>query len=61
MMPSGELDYASQHIGCDVKNGTKWAANFWLWAQDSPMNRGGADARSFQEQIEAELNAEPAC
>ena len=23
---SGDLDYSSQHIGCDVKEGTKWAA-----------------------------------
>lgn len=61
LMPSGDLDYASQHIGCDVKNGTKWAANFWLWSMDSPMNRGGGDARQFQEALERELAVNATC
>lgn len=27
LLPSGDLDYMSQHIGCDVEEGhTKWAA-----------------------------------
>ena len=61
LMPSGDLDYSSQHIGCDVKEGAKWAANFWLWSQDSPMNRGGADARSFQDGLERLLAANATC
>ena len=61
LMPSGDLDYSSQHIGCDVAAGTKWAANFWLWSMDSPMNRGGADAISFQQGLERELAVNPAC
>ena len=61
LMPSGDLDYASQHIGCDVKEGTKWAANFWLWSQDSPMNRGGSDARSFQDGLERRFAANASC
>ena len=31
MLPSGDFDQFSLHAGCDVHNGTKWAANFWLW------------------------------
>ena len=31
MLSSGEFDHYSLHTGCDVKNGTKWAANYWLW------------------------------
>ena len=32
MLPSGEFDHYSLHAGCDVgENGTKWAANYWLW------------------------------
>ena len=61
LMPSGELDYSSQHIGCDVQEGTKWAANFWLWSQDSPMNRGGPDAVRFQEALEAQLVMNATC
>jgi hypothetical protein len=57
MLPNGELDYASQHIGCNVLEGEKWAANFWIWAQDSPMNRGGDDARHFQEAIESKITS----
>ena len=26
MLPSGEFDHYSLHAGCDVRNGTKWAA-----------------------------------
>lgn len=29
--PSSELDPYSLHGGCDVINGTKFSANFWLW------------------------------
>lgn len=31
MHPSSELDPYSLHGGCDVVNGTKFSANFWLW------------------------------
>jgi prolyl 4-hydroxylase len=61
LMPSGDLDYSSQHIGCDVHEGTKWAANFWLWNMDSPMNRGGRDAIAFQEALEAQLAVNASC
>ena len=27
----GELDLYSEHAGCPVLNGTKWAANVWVW------------------------------
>ena len=36
MLPSGEFDHYSLHAGCDVTNGTKWAANYWLWSK--PQN-----------------------
>ncbi|CAK4076653.1 unnamed protein product [Aphanomyces euteiches] len=29
--PSGELDPMSIHGGCPVLEGTKWAANLWVW------------------------------
>eukprot|EP00966_Prymnesium_polylepis_P037238 864607-Prymnesium_polylepis.1 len=35
--------------------------SFWLWSQDSPMNRGGADAIRYQEALEAELLTNPSC
>ena len=31
MLPNGEFDQTSLHAGCDVKEGVKWAANFWFW------------------------------
>ncbi|SPQ94017.1 unnamed protein product (mitochondrion) [Plasmodiophora brassicae] len=31
MLPDGNLDTNSLHGGCPVIEGTKWAANFWLW------------------------------
>lgn len=61
LMPNGDLDYTSQHIGCNVIDGTKWAANFWIWSQDSPMNRGGPDAVRFQEELEAQLMENASC
>ena len=33
MLPNGEFDQTSLHAGCDVKEGVKWAANFWFWNQ----------------------------
>lgn len=33
---SGEFDHFSLHTGCDVLNGTKWAANFWYIADPNP-------------------------
>ena len=29
--PDGSLDDMSEHAGCPVLNGTKWAANVWVW------------------------------
>lgn len=29
--PNGELDDESLHGGCPVLDGTKWAANLWVW------------------------------
>eukprot|EP00435_Cladocopium_sp_Y103_P038240 s103_g10.t1 len=34
--PSGEADEYSLHAGCEVKQGTKWSANKWIW--NKPMN-----------------------
>ena len=31
MQPDGALDPLSWHGGCPVLNGTKWAANVWVW------------------------------
>eukprot|EP00913_Durusdinium_trenchii_P026524 g24884.t1 len=30
---SGDVDDYSWHCGCPVENGTKWAANSWVWNQ----------------------------
>lgn len=38
MLPNGEFDQTSLHAGCDVKKGTKWAANFWLWNKPKQNN-----------------------
>lgn len=29
--PDGRVDHASLHGGCPVLEGTKWAANLWVW------------------------------
>ena len=42
MLPNGEFDQTSLHTGCDVKVGTKWAANFWFWNQ--PQGSGAMSA-----------------
>jgi prolyl 4-hydroxylase len=31
ILPNGLGDQYSQHAACAVKNGTKWAANKWVW------------------------------
>ena len=31
-LPSGRPDPTSEHGGCPVLNGTKWAANLWVWS-----------------------------
>mmetsp|Transcript_23902 Transcript_23902/g.35079 ORF Transcript_23902/g.35079 Transcript_23902/m.35079 type:complete len:585 (+) Transcript_23902:94-1848(+) len=31
LLPSGDGDALSQHSACAVKQGTKWAANKWVW------------------------------
>lgn len=33
LLPNGMGDLYSQHAACAVKNGTKWAANKWVWNQ----------------------------
>ena len=30
-LPSGHVDRRSKHGGCPVLEGTKWAANLWVW------------------------------
>uniref|UniRef100_A0A7S3JU52 Fe2OG dioxygenase domain-containing protein n=1 Tax=Aureoumbra lagunensis TaxID=44058 RepID=A0A7S3JU52_9STRA len=35
--PTGKLDPLSKHGGCPVLNGTKWAANLWLWNKEPPF------------------------
>jgi len=31
LLPDGAPDYHSLHGGCDVIEGTKWSANYWIW------------------------------
>merc|ERR1711957_81485 len=40
MLPNGEMDRNALHGGCDVEEGQKWSANFWLWNKPSPANQG---------------------
>jgi len=48
MHPSSELDPYSLHGGCDVVNGTKMSANFWLW--NMPYHFASAQrVRAFDE------------
>jgi prolyl 4-hydroxylase len=35
LLANGNIDDASLHGGCPVKEGTKWAANKWLWNKPS--------------------------
>ena len=34
--PNGEHDHSALHGGCPVLNGTKWAANLWVWSAPRP-------------------------
>lgn len=45
MLPSGEMDYSALHGGCDVLEGQKWSANFWLWNKPIPANDGHRERR----------------
>jgi len=38
--PNGVFDQMSMHAGCPVQEGTKWAANFWLWNYPQNSKRG---------------------
>jgi prolyl 4-hydroxylase len=31
LLPNGKGDYLSSHSACAVTEGTKWAANKWVW------------------------------
>ena len=35
LLPNGVLDQNSLHSGCPVLEGTKWAANKWIWNKPS--------------------------
>lgn len=35
-MPDGTLDSQSEHGGCPVAEGHKWAANVWIWNRERP-------------------------
>lgn len=44
-LPDGSMDRKAKHGGCPVLNGTKWAANLWVW--NTPRkNFPGAPVRS---------------
>ena len=51
MLSSGEFDHYSLHTGCDVKNGTKWAANYWLW--NVPQFRWSSRLAGMAEELAA--------
>eukprot|EP00911_Craspedida_sp_UC1_P000827 UC1_evm1s635 len=34
--PDGQADEYSLHGGCNVEEGEKWSANFWLWNEPNP-------------------------
>jgi len=38
LLPNGDIDKTSLHGGCPVKQGTKWAANKWVWNKPSGYN-----------------------
>ncbi|CAK4085623.1 unnamed protein product [Aphanomyces euteiches] len=40
----GTLDYKAEHGGCPVLEGTKWAANLWVWNRD----RNGPDGSAIK-------------
>ncbi|CAK0811076.1 unnamed protein product [Prorocentrum cordatum] len=44
MLPDGSMDKNSLHGGCDVLEGQKWSANFWLWNNPKSRTRGTASA-----------------
>jgi len=55
MLPNGEFDYCSLHAGCDVHEGVKWSANYWLW--NNPK-RGNAKAEALAAELKRELDDE---
>lgn len=48
--PNGEMDERSLHGGCPVLDGTKWAANLWVWNRKryglTPLQRGENTAQT---------------
>ncbi|CAE7897280.1 P4H4 [Symbiodinium sp. KB8] len=53
---SGDIDTYSWHCGCPVGEGTKWAANSWIWNQpQSPPYAKSRSGRSVVEFIRDEL------
>jgi len=65
--PDGQADPASQHGGCPVLAGTKWAANLWVWNaprggfEGAPLNewakKEGAKSTDNEEGAYAQLQA----
>jgi len=45
MLPDGSMDKNSLHGGCDVLEGQKWSANFWLWNKPQKQNQGHGERR----------------
>jgi len=43
LLPNGDIDQYSLHGGCPVFEGTKWAANKWMWNKESGYYTGPAD------------------
>ena len=53
---SGDIDTYSWHCGCPVGEGTKWAANSWIWNQPQlPPYARGRPGRKAVEFISDEL------
>merc|ERR1712150_47224 len=56
--PDGAMDPLAQHGSCPVLNGTKWAANIWVW--NGPRNTYPGEPKIHKAEQQQQQKTEPA-
>lgn len=55
--PLGEEDTMSEHGGCPVLEGDKWAANLWVWNTPREGNPGAPENEGVEKPISSEVES----